>query len=76
MRLPQWLLNEYAAGAAGDIRPWANVGVANGSDEAVAELSASVADEAVAELVDDKSLLGGRVPHVGDEQRVRCGVAG
>ena len=58
MRLPQWLLNECAAGAAGDIRPWANVGVSKGSDEAVAE------------LVDDKSLLEGRVPHVGDEQCV------
>ena len=70
MRLPQWFLNECAAGAAGDIRPWANVGVSKGSDEAVAELSASVADEAVAELVDDKSLLEGRVPHVGDGQCV------
>ena len=33
---------------------------------AVAELSASVADEAVAELADDKSLLKGRVPQVDD----------
>ena len=54
----------------------ASVGVSKGSDEAIAELSASVADEAVGELVDDKSLLEGRVPHAGDEQRVRCGVAG
>ena len=46
LRLPQWLLNECAAGAAGDIRPLANVGVSKGSDEAVAELAASVADEA------------------------------
>ena len=45
LRLPQWLLNECAAGAAGDIRPLANVGVSKGSDEAVAELAASVADE-------------------------------
>ena len=70
MRLPQWLLNECAAGAAGDIRPLANVGVSKGSDEAVAELSGSVADEAVAELVDDRSLLEGRVPQVGDAQCV------
>ena len=48
----------------------ANAGVSKGSDEAVAELSASVADEAVADLVDDKSLLEGRVPQGGDEQCV------
>ena len=64
--MPQRLLNEYAADAAGDIRPLANAGVSKGSDEAVAELSASVADEAVAELADDKSLLKGRVPQVDD----------
>ena len=46
LRLPQWLLNECAAGAAGGIRPWANVGVSKGSDEAVVELAASVVDEA------------------------------
>ena len=63
-RLPQRLLNECAAAAAGDIRPLANAGVSKGSDEAVAELAASVADEAVAELADDKSLLKGRVPQV------------
>ena len=39
-------------------------------NEWVAELAASVADEAVAELVDDKSLLEGRVPQVGDAQCV------
>ena len=66
LRLPQWLLSECAAGAAGDIRPLANAGVSKGSDEAAAELSASVADEAVAELADVKSLLGGRVPQVDD----------
>ena len=60
------LRSECAADAAGGIRPWANVGVSKGSDEAVAELSASVADEAVAELADDKSLLKGRVPQVDD----------
>ena len=42
----------------------ANDGVSKGSEEAVAELAASVADEAVAELADDKSLLKGRVPQV------------
>ena len=66
MRLPQWFLNECAAGAAGDIRPWANAGVSKGSDEAVVELAASVADGAVAELADDKSLLKGKVPQVDD----------
>ena len=65
-RLPQRLLNECAADAAGDIRPLANAGVSKCSDEAVAELAASVADEAVAELTDDKSLLKGRVPQVDD----------
>ena len=40
------LRSECAADAAGGIRPWANVGVSKGSDEAVAELAASVADEA------------------------------
>ena len=64
--MPQRLLNECVADAAGDLRPSANAGVSKGSDEAVAELSASVADEAVAELVDDKSLLEGRVPQVDD----------
>ena len=65
-RLPQRLLNECAADAAGDIRPLASAGASKGSDEAVAELSASVSDEAVAELADDKSLLKGRVPQVDD----------
>ena len=36
------------------------------SDEAVAVLAASVADEAVAELADDKSRLKDRVPQVDD----------
>ena len=45
-RLPQRLLNECAADAAGDIRQLANAGVSKGSDEAVAELAASVGDEA------------------------------
>ena len=40
------LRSECVADAAGGIRPWANVGVAKGSDEAVAELAASVGDEA------------------------------
>ena len=64
--MPQRLLTEYAADAAGDIRPLANAGVSKGSDGAVTELAASVADEAVAELADDKSLLKGRVPQVDD----------
>ena len=65
-RLPQLLLNGRAADAAGDIRPLANDGVSKGSDGAVAELAASVADEAIAELADDKNLLKGRVPQVDD----------
>ena len=40
------LRSEGAADAAGGIRPWANVGVPKGSDEAVVELAASVVDEA------------------------------
>ena len=60
--LPQRLLNECVADAAGDIPQLASVAGVS----AVAELSASVADEAVAELADDKSLLKGRVPQVDD----------
>ena len=60
-RLPQRLLNEYVADAAGDIPQLASAGAS-----AIAELSASAADEAVAELADDKSLLKGRVPQVDD----------
>ena len=40
------LRSECAADAAVGIRPLANDGVSKGSDEAVAELAASVADEA------------------------------
>ena len=60
------MLDEYVADAAGDIPQLASVvGVS-----AVAELSASVADEAVAELADDKSLLEVRMTDVGDGQCV------
>ena len=39
------MLNECVADAAGDLRPSANAGVSKGSNEAVAELAASVGDE-------------------------------